>query len=87
MFTNHIKAREYNVLWILGNMKLSIMKNIVIMIVSYLNNGRNGHKNHQMSLQNKENPLTRKGKDKKPIKKYNKNWHKLYKIVYLFILV
>jgi hypothetical protein len=69
MFTNHIKAREYNVLWILGNMKLSIMRIIVMMVMSYLSNRRNGQ---QMSLQNKENPFIKKGKDKKPIKKYNK---------------
>lgn len=40
-----------------------------MMVMSYLNNRRNGQ---QMSLQNKENPFIKKGKDKKPIKKYNK---------------
>lgn len=42
-----------------------------MMVMSYLNR-RNGPKNQQMSLQNKENPFIKKGKDKKPIKKYNK---------------
>lgn len=56
-----------------------------MMVMSYLNNERNGPKNQQMSLQNKENPFIIKGNDKKPIKKYNKT-NMIYPLQdYLFI--